>query len=115
MFSEGFDGNLTFSSNSTKLVQRLVFAISTGSYVWTEQLAQVQFALIQSLSAFCGTITALTWNDKPFVTHVRLITNEDGLIDPALNRGIKGWSCILRFEVDMHFARADLTPTPVSS
>lgn len=110
LFSEGFEGNLTATTNTTILMHRLIWGVTTGSFNYTLGLAQVQWAILESMNAFCTNLTTLTWEGTNFVKHLKLLNNDDTVRDVFRNRGIEGWSCGLRFEVKIAVPRTALQP-----
>lgn len=107
LMSEGFEGNLTATSNSAQCLQRFAFFVSTGRLQYTPYLAQISFALYRGLLAWTE-FGELSWKEKRFVKAVRLDSTDEARLNAEQNRGLAGFSSALRFHVEMFFSRADL-------
>ena len=100
-------GNLMKTSNSSELVRRYDYIVTTGE-------ANVDLALNPIVWNLCCILTnwkpyfgKLKWptdnETAGFVKMVNLVNSVEGINDDLRNRGLKGWTCILAFEVKMVF------------
>lgn len=108
---DGYASNLTASSGNTNVTFRYQFLMSSGDFRFKHYLAPVTWYVISALSEWCEPtigITGLQWNSQNFVKNLSLIDATDGVSDSRLNRGIEGFSEILRFEVLCYFTRTSL-------
>lgn len=73
----------------------------------------VQWELIRAFHGWETPLKALTWSGNTFVNALRLEETSDTLLDTqqTVDRGIAGWVAVLRFQVWMHFAMADVRPS----
>lgn len=108
LISEGFSGNLNSSSSSTTIDERFAFYVSTGSFQYTDKLAPLNFELLRVLVRWKTISSTLLWKDKTFIKLVKLLDTGVGLFNEDQNRGLRGWSAIIRFQVTEHFKTSDL-------
>ena len=102
------EANLLESSCSSKIVRQYSFILSTGDYRITSFLLPVQFALFCALADYQAVLCPLQWKSKTFITQANWVSLSEGMSNPELNRGIKGWSSLWTCMVEMHFSTADL-------
>lgn len=105
---EGLDGLLVASSAHSEINWRAAIITSTGEKSHSVYLAQVQWYLwkvLYQLNAFRG---AISYRSKPFLVNVLVIDSVSGLTDPQYNRGIEGWSSILRVQFQLRIPRTFL-------
>lgn len=106
---------LQITSNSTRIVERYDAGLLTG----TSQLSEtgtflpIKWELLRAFTGWEAALRALTWESKMFVKLLKLTDIVDILLDvkEAKDRGIAGWTSLLRFEVTMMFATADMQPS----
>jgi hypothetical protein len=103
--------NLIDTSSTSKVTRIYQFIISTGDLRLSEYLLPVEWAIFRAMANWRTELTALEWNGRRFVKHLRVTTGSEGESNPELNRGIKGWSALWTIEVDMHFVTNDLVQT----
>ena len=101
-------GNLHATSSTTDIQRAYAFTINTGDFRVNEKLHQIEWFLFCALTNWRSVLSALTWNEKPFVTKAQLLDVSEGLSMPDRNRGILGWSAIWKCEVSMVFKSSDL-------
>ena len=96
------------TSNSTSIVKRFAWLISTGDMRVHKRLHVVEWAIIVGMLGWKERLAALQWKDKNFVKRADIIEGSEGESDPDRNRGIKGWSAVMTTEIEMHFATGDI-------
>lgn len=100
--------NIHASSSTTQIQREYSWILSTGDFRTNYLLFPVQFAIYSAMTNWMGNLTALMWRENQFVKRCNYITLQEGLSNPQLNRGIKGWSSLWACSVDMHFRTSDL-------
>lgn len=105
---DSLTANLMSTSSTTMVTRRYSWVLSTGDFRYTELLAPLEWYLTAAMLKWREKLSTLLWRDKSFVKVVRLTDGSAGYSDPQANRGIRGWSAIVRVEVEMHFSTADM-------
>lgn len=110
--------HLYHTSNTSTFVKRYTIEIATGeqSYESTGPntgIHDVEWNVIRALADWPAQLTGLVWDvdDSTFIKQCRLLTAEQTLDNPELNRRIRGWSTIWIGEVLFAFSTANLIPT----
>jgi hypothetical protein len=96
------------SSCGSGITRQYQWLLTTGDFRINFKLYPVQWALFAAVIAGESAIAALKWNNKPFVTRMMWSGLSEGLSNAELNRGIKGWSSLWTFQIEMNFTTADL-------
>ena len=107
----GLGGTLKASTGASQPTIRYIVTLTTGDYRYATYLAPLSFYVYAALTEWadpCIGITELQWNKKPFVRNLTFTDSDVGLSDAARNRGIEGWSELLRFEVALNFKLSEL-------
>lgn len=107
------DINIENTSNTSKLVQRYTWVVSTGDLRITDRLLPVEWFLFEAMHNWSRVLTLLKWplvTGQAFVKRVDIINVSEGMSDPELNRGIRGWSAIWGIDVEMYFTQSDIRP-----
>lgn len=105
---EGMTPGLFMSSSQSNCICRYAWMISTGDMRVIERLHPVDFVIFAAMAGWQERLGALTWNGKSFVKRTTIADVTQGITNPELNRGIKGWSSIWAVDVFMVFATKDL-------
>lgn len=101
-------GNLHSTSCSSKIVRQYVWMITSGDYRVNFTILPVEWALICSMNDWVHDLGELTWNNDHFVKRLDVVGLASGLSNPDQNRNIRGWSSLVRIEVEMHFSSAKM-------
>jgi hypothetical protein len=104
---EGAVYGLHTTSSGSKVVKRYTWIISTGSFLSSDVLS-LQWMLTRAMCSWKQYLGSLTWSSQHFVKRFDLVDETAGISNPEYNRGIKGWSAVMRCEVEMHFGTASL-------
>ncbi len=102
----GGELNLRNTSSTTKSVLNYQVVVNTGDFRLSEYVLPINWLVTCIANQWCSALTALTWRAKTFVKVVRITTNTIGESNEQRNRGIKGFSTLINFEVEMHFETA---------
>lgn len=107
----GGDGNLHRSSSSSNIIQQFQFLISTGERRLT-LISDLKWYAYQALWAWQKQgFGAALYANETFITRLDWVNVVEGESDPALNRGIMGWSTIISFEAEFEFSQTQLEYT----
>ena len=101
----GGDPNLINTSDTTKIVKRYNWLLSTGSNQ-QGQFFDIEWALTRAMLRWPD--LTLLWKNKSFVKSVKIVSITEGLSDAERNRGINGWSGILSMSLEMHFSTLEI-------
>jgi len=104
----GSEVNLHSSSCGSVITRDYSWVMSTGDLRYTHFLGPVEWALWCAMANWQTALSALTWNEKPFVINANITNVTSGFTTVENNRGIKGWSSIWGCSVGMTFTTADL-------
>jgi hypothetical protein len=96
------------SSCGSSITRQYSWLLSTGDYRFNYKLFPVQFALFAAIIDAEYEIQSLQWNGNPFVLRCFWSALTEGLSNAELNRGVKGWSSLWTFQIDMNFSTNDL-------
>lgn len=100
---EGGELNLSNTSSTTKSVLNYILAINTGDWRLNEYVLPINWLVTCLAKQWCATISTVTWRGVSFVKVVRITTNTIGESNERRNRGIRGFSTLITFQVEMHF------------
>ena len=98
--------NLNNTSSTTRVNQAFDLVVNTGDYRLNEFVFPISWIVTCKAKEWCNTISALKWNGESFVKVVRITNNTIGESLERRQTGIKGWSTLIRFDVEMHFGTA---------
>jgi hypothetical protein len=108
LIPSGFTSNLHATSSSSRVLRQYTLLVSTGTQELNYLLNQVQWEVLIAFANWKSVMGALEWRDAAFVKRVDVLSIDEGLSDPALNRGVKGWSAIWSCEIEMYFQTSEL-------
>lgn len=110
--------HLYHTSNMSTFVKRYAIEMATGEQSYESKgpntgIHDVEWNVIRALADWPAQLTGLVWDvdDSTFVKSLKLLTAEQTLDNPELNRRIRGWSVIWIGEVLFAFSTANLIPT----
>jgi hypothetical protein len=107
--SEGsVESNITASSCSTLCRRQYSWLLSTGDFRISLHLLPVQFALFAVMTKAPERLFSLQWHGAQFVRKFQYGALSEGLSNPQLNRGIRGWSSMWKCTIDMYFVTDEL-------
>lgn len=106
IYMSGLRGNLHASSSTCLLTTTWQYMISSGVFD-SSKINALVFGTIRALSNKAE-LFKLTWTNRAFVRDVRLFNADQGLSNPAANRNIQGFSCLLSAEIDVSLLISDL-------
>ena len=109
------DVNLNKTSCAAMISRQYSWLISTGDFRVNFLLFPVQWALFCAMMDWDTVLTQLTWQGSQFVKKCQVLALTEGLSNKELNRGIMGWSCLWRCQVDMYFSQQDMRNYNTSS
>lgn len=95
--------NLHATSSSSSVTRQYTFVIATGDLRITNTLFPVEFAVYCAATKWKAYLGQLTWQNEHFVKKLDIVKNDIGMSDEMKNRGIKGWSTAITFEIDLYF------------
>jgi hypothetical protein len=104
----GFLSNIHATSNSASVTRQYSILVSTGSKRLNAVMNDVQWELFVALSNWKEALSPVQWRGASFVKRVGVVSVDEGMSDPELNRGIQGWSAIWAVEVEMRFQTSEL-------
>lgn len=106
IFMSAVRGNVHASSSHAAITTVWEYLFSTGTF----DTGMINMLVFQTICSFVDkdSLFALTWKDRVFIKDVRLSSGDQGKSNPAANRNINGWACVLTAEIDMTFLRTDL-------
>lgn len=88
---------------------RFLWQLSSGSHRQSRDLEPVVWMLLESMSAAYDTeLYNLKWAGATFVHEFNIIDGVNGVSEVDLNRGISGWSNLLRYEIKTNISLASM-------
>lgn len=96
------------TSNGSSWVKRFAVILATGDKRVDVSLFPVEWEIYRAMAQWADTLTALTWNDKPYIKLARPVSATEGISDRDLQRGVEGWTAVWQCEVELWFTTADL-------
>lgn len=106
----GMETNYTLNSSHTELWAEFEIRVSTGDVRIDAVLFPLQWEIYRALAGASAALALLEWSGKAeFVKSLVANVISEGVLDPDLNRGIKGWSAVWSCRVHMTFTLSDLT------
>lgn len=99
--------NLQNTSSTTKVVQSYDLVVNTGDYRLNEYIFPIAWIVTCRAKAWCQHLASLLWRGANYVKVVRITNSTIGESPERRKRGIKGWSSVMTFEVEMHFSTND--------
>lgn len=100
---EGGELNVQNTSSTTKSIVNYVLAVNTGDWRLNEFILPINWLVTCQAKLWCSFISNVTWRGQSYVKVVRITTNTIGESNEKRNRGIKGFSGLITFQVEMHF------------
>lgn len=105
---EGFDGNLSASSSAAKIQLRYLIVTTTDDLGHSCFIAQIQWALLKVLCKIKESAGKKKWCGEKLITKVRLIGENEGIVNSSQLRGHKGWTALFRIELTVCINRQKL-------
>lgn len=99
--------NIGNTSSTTKVQQSYDLVINTGDYRLNEYIFPIAWIVTCQAKTWCQHLASLQWRGTNYVKVVRITNNTIGESPERRKRGIKGWSSVMTFEVEMHFDTAN--------
>lgn len=91
------------TSSTTKITQNFDLVINTGDYRLNEYIFPIAWIVTCKGKEWCQYLASLQWRGTNYVKVVRITNSTIGESPERRSRGIKGWSSVMTFSVEMHF------------
>lgn len=95
--------NIQNSSSTTKVNQRYDLVVNTGDYRLSEYIFPISWIITCKAKEWCAYLASLKWRNANYVKVVRITNSTIGESPERRQQGIRGWSSVMTFDVEMHF------------
>lgn len=95
--------NLQNTSSTTKVNQTYDLVVNTGDYRINEYVFPISWIVTCKAKEWCAHLATLLWRGTNYVKIVKITNSTIGESPERRSRGIKGWSTLISFNVEMHF------------
>lgn len=109
LMPQSMNAPLHATSNSSKIIKRYLWVITTGDMRVDEVLFPLSFLVLCAMTASLPGLKALEWPaGHKFVRRLDMTDSVSGQSELQRQANIRGWSAVQTIEVEMSFGTSDL-------